>query len=46
MPTPQEFAQLRMYDNFIKISLMQPDNLQVGLFGLNQSNRDFSQRES
>ena len=25
---------------------MQPENLQVGLFGLNHSNRDFSQRES
>jgi HindVP restriction endonuclease len=25
---------------------MQPDNLQVGLFGLTHSNRDFSQRES
>jgi len=30
----------------IKFSLMQPENLQVGLFGLNHSNRDFSQRES
>ncbi|WP_242026087.1 HindVP family restriction endonuclease [Anabaena sp. FACHB-1391] len=25
---------------------MQPDNVQVGLFGLTHSNRDFSQRES
>ena len=46
MPTPQEVAQLRMNKYIIKTRLMQPDNLQVGLFGLNHSNRDFSQRES
>ncbi len=46
MPTPQRFAQSRMNKYIIKTRLMQPDNLQVGLFGLNHSNRDFSQRES
>lgn len=50
MSTPQEFLasiiNAFLCKLIIKFSLMQPENLQVGLFGLNHSNRDFSQRES
>jgi hypothetical protein len=37
MPTPQEFAQLRINKHIINTRLMQPDNLQVRLFVLNHT---------